>query len=227
MSAAVSVTSGGGRPPAYRTAAGRKVPGVTTILGKFKDPGGLIHWAWELGRDGLDYRDARDDAGTAGHIAHAWIDDEIHDRPLREIDDAGPELLSKAMNGLDAFRDWRRSTNLVIIDTERPLVSELHAYGGTYDALGTVSGNLVLLDWKSGNRVYTEHVAQCAAYRQLIRENTNHQVSGAHLLRVGKELGDFHHHSYPSTALDMGWERFLASKWLYETDASLKKAVGL
>ena len=179
-----TVSSGGGRPDVYRAADGKRVPGVTTVLGKFKDPGGLIHWAWELGRD------------------------------------------AKAESALDSFKSWVRSTKLTIVDTERPLVSELHRFGGTYDALGIIDGDLILLDWKSSNRVYTEHVAQLAAYRQLIREATRRQVTGARLLRVGKELGDFHDHSFPAAALDMGWERFLASKWLYETDAKLKKAVG-
>jgi hypothetical protein len=222
-----TVSSGGGRPSMYRVSSGARVPGVTTIIGKFKDPGGLIHWAWELGRDGLDYRDKRDDAGDAGAIAHGWIEDSIHGRPLRGTHGLEPsEAHEKAHATLGAFIKWRLAVNLTIVDTERPLVSELHQYGGTYDALAIVDGEPVLLDWKTGGRVYTEFVAQCAAYRQLIRENTKHQVTGAHLLRLGKELGDFHHHYYPPEALDLGWDRFLASKWLYETDAKLKKAIG-
>ena len=221
-----TVSSGGGRPDVYRAADGKRVPGVTTVLGKFKDPGGLIHWAWELGRDGKDYRAARDAAADAGHIAHQWIDDTVHNRPLTKYPVVDVETLAKDESALDSFKSWVRSTKLTIVDTERPLVSELHRFGGTYDALGIIDGDLILLDWKSSNRVYTEHVAQLAAYRQLIREATRRQVTGARLLRVGKELGDFHDHSFPAAALDMGWERFLASKWLYETDAKLKKAVG-
>jgi hypothetical protein len=29
----------------YRNAEGVRVPGVTTIIGRFKDSGGLINWA--------------------------------------------------------------------------------------------------------------------------------------------------------------------------------------
>lgn len=32
----------------YYTRDGKRVPGVTTILGKFKESGGLIHWSWEI-----------------------------------------------------------------------------------------------------------------------------------------------------------------------------------
>jgi hypothetical protein len=223
--AKAKVTTGGGRPSIYRLADKTRVPGVTTVLGKFKDPGGLIHWAWELGRDGVDYRDARDKAGDAGSIAHQWIDDEVHGRALTIVPTT-PEA-EKALVGFDAFRKWRHGVNLEIIDTERPLVSELHRFGGTYDALCMVDGLVTLLDWKTSNRVYTEHVAQLAAYRQLIRENTKKEVNGARLLRVGKELGDFHDHSFPPAALDLGWERFQASLWLFNADARLKKAAGV
>jgi len=219
-------TTGGGRPQAYKTSAGKRVPGVTTILGKFKDAGGLIHWAWELGRDGKDYRQARDDAGTAGHIAHGWIEDAIHGRAYREVD-APEELVEKAQQGLAAFLRWRETTRLEIIDTETPLVSDEYGFGGTYDALGVIGDDVILVDWKTSNSIYTEYVAQLAAYRQLVRENTFHDPQGARLLRVGKELGDFTDHNFPPGALDMGWERFLASKRLYDVDAQMKKGLGL
>lgn len=220
------VTHGGGRPTVYLAKDGKRVPGVTTILGKFKDAGGLIHWAWRLGCEGKDYRDERDNAADAGSIAHLWIDDNAHGREPRKVD-APKDVLDKAENALEAFRSWRRTARVTFIDTERPYISELHRFGGTFDALGLCNDLLVLFDWKSGNKVYTEHVAQLAAYRQLIRENTKHQVTGARMLRVGKELGDFHDHGIPSAALDLGWDRFLASKWLYETDAAVKKGLGL
>ena len=42
---------------------GRLLPGTTTIIGKFKNSGALIHWAWKQGMDGIDYRETRDQAG--------------------------------------------------------------------------------------------------------------------------------------------------------------------
>lgn len=29
---------------------------VTTVIGRFKPAEGLIYWAWDLGRQGLDFR---------------------------------------------------------------------------------------------------------------------------------------------------------------------------
>ena len=72
--------SGGGRPTAYRLEDGTRVPGVTTITNKFKDSGGLIHWAWQCGIDGVDYRAKRDEAGDVGHLAHAAVDADVNPR---------------------------------------------------------------------------------------------------------------------------------------------------
>ena len=33
---------------------GKLLPGTTTIIGKFKNSGALIHWAWKQGMDGID-----------------------------------------------------------------------------------------------------------------------------------------------------------------------------
>jgi hypothetical protein len=221
-------TTGGGRPTIYKNSSGKRVPGVTTVLGRFKDAGGLIHWAWELGCNGQDYRKVRDDAGGAGSIAHGWIDDDIHGRELRAPpEDADQEMLDKARSGLKAFRQWRDSIKLEIIDTETPLVSDEYGFGGTYDALGIIGDEVILVDWKTSNRVYSEYIAQLAAYRQLVRERTFHDPAGARLLRVGKELADFADHSFPSAMLDLGWARFQSSLHLYEADAKLRKAAGL
>ena len=223
------VSHGGGRPTMYKTTDGKRVPGVTTILSRFKESGGLIHWAWQLGSEGKDYRKVRDEAADAGHIAHAWIDDTIHGRSLTEYPDADPLTVDKAFESLSAFKEWSSQVGLQIVDTERPLVSEVHRFGGTYDAIGVLAGKApILLDWKSGNRVYPDHIVQVAAYRALVRE-CHPAVQGlesACLLRVDKEFASFAYYSFPAQVLDAGWESFKKMRELYELDKTLKRAVG-
>jgi len=56
----------------YRLKDGTRVPGVTTIIGRFKDSGGLLYWAFEQGQAAergeisnlYDKRDEAADAGT-------------------------------------------------------------------------------------------------------------------------------------------------------------------
>jgi len=62
----------------YRTKDGVRVPSVTTIIGRFKESGGLIHWAWALGMEGKDYRQVRDSAADAGSLAHSMIYETNH-----------------------------------------------------------------------------------------------------------------------------------------------------
>ena len=56
----------------YKKADGTRVPSVTTYLGVLAKPA-LIHWAWELGVQGLDYRKVRDQAGDVGTLVHYLI----------------------------------------------------------------------------------------------------------------------------------------------------------
>jgi hypothetical protein len=233
----IKPTSGGGRPTVYKTKDGKRVPGVTTILSRFKESGGLIHWAWSLGIEGKDYRQARDDAAGTGHIVHQWIDDYVHNRVMTFPPEGTTlEQLAQANKGMDSFRSWAEQVKLTFVDTERALVSEEHRFGGTYDSIAYANGVLMQVDWKSGNRIYGEHICQLAAYRQLMRETTpvfdpktgkaSVTPNGACLLRVGKEMGDFHYHYFPSEVLAIGWEAFRRMRELYDLDAQIKRVIG-
>ena len=218
--------SGGGRPTQYKTKDGKRVPGVTTIL-KYKDPGPLMWWAHQQGIAGLDFRDTRDAAASVGHCVHQWVEDTLHGRELTPSTLAGDDLKA-ASAGLDAFETWRSSVSLTVVATECPLVSELHAYGGTLDAVCLVGQKPVLLDWKTSKGVYAEYIAQLAAYRQLLRENaksSDEAPQEAYLLRFGKEYGDFHMHHLTSEILDLGWELFQASKWMHQMHEKLKRVL--
>jgi len=43
--------------PAYKDSSGETLPSVTMILNILAKPA-LIHWAWDLGTKGIDYRNA-------------------------------------------------------------------------------------------------------------------------------------------------------------------------
>jgi hypothetical protein len=216
---------GGGRPTKYVNAAGKRLVGVTTVVNRFKDSGGLIHWAWKEGSEGRDYREKRDKAAETGGICHTWIDDHIHARERTPFPAANAEQLEQAQKGFEAFIDWASQCRLEVLETETPLISEAFQFGGTFDAVALVAGKLVLFDWKTSNGVYSDYIAQVAAYRQLLRERdgVDKAPRGAQLLRFGKEYADFHAHSYPEAVLDLGWEFFQRALVMHEIDAKLKK----
>ena len=206
----------------YRTKDGTRVPGVTTVIGRFKESGGLVHWAWELGREGKDYRQERDSAADAGTLAHAWIDDLIHERPKSEATGYTQEQQNNASEALDAFKRWLDVTGLKITETEIPLVSEKHRFGGTIDALGSEGEKMVVLDWKTSKRVYHDYLYQIAAYGLLLRENRGTVPEEFHLVRLDKEHASVHHHSWRKASLHKAAQAFVLMRQLYDLDKVVK-----
>lgn len=232
-----------GRPAnGYRNADGKRIPGVTTILGRFKDSGGLIHWAWQTGMDGNDYRAVRDRAAEAGTIAHALVEchiklvtadtDELKEQATadhkalnQQCVEVETAIMDKAEQAYMAYCKWESQTKVEIVAQEMPLVSEVYQFGGTPDAIGTIGGELCLLDWKTSNSVYTDYILQIAAYKALWEENHPDQLisGGFHLLRFSKEAGDFTDHFFGE--LDDAWTMFRLHREAYELDKLLKKRV--
>ena len=65
----------------YRLADGTKVPGVTTILGRWKDSGGLLQWAFKQGQSGArTLYEERDKAADIGTLAHAMVEHRLTGR---------------------------------------------------------------------------------------------------------------------------------------------------
>jgi hypothetical protein len=213
-----------GRPRAgYFLADGTRVPSVTTVLGRFKESGGLIHWAWDLGMQGIDYRKVRDDAADAGTLAHAMVDCWIHEsRELEPEDGIDGDVLARARTAFGAFREWADQTQLVVVETETPLVSERYRFGGTFDAI-TLHGERAMCDWKSSAAIYPEYLAQVAAYGILWDEHhpNGPLTGGYHLLRFDKKYGDFGHHFWRE--LECGRRYFLNLLAAYQETAELKE----
>jgi hypothetical protein len=197
----------------YFLSDGTRVPSVTTILSRFKDSGGLIHWAWDLGKRGLDYRKVRDSAAAAGSLAHQAIDAWIAQQPFEFI---GPdEQKAAAGTAFNAFRHWAERSGLRIDKTETPLISERYRFGGTFDAV-TLGNAPAIIDWKTSNKCYGEYLVQLAAYGALWDENHPDEpiTGGFHLLRFDKQYGDFHHHYWAE--LDRAWLAFRHLRELWD-----------
>lgn len=225
----MAAVQGAGRPKAgYRNAAGESVPGVTTIIGRFKESGPLLHWAFAQGKLAEQGKiahlyDARDKAADAGTLAHDLIEAHIHKRPTKPLLAAAPEpIREKAANAFEQFKGWAKMTRLKVLATELPLVSEQYQFGGTIDAVAEIAGKAVLLDWKTSNGVYADYLLQLAAYQQLLHECTEYRVAGGfHLLRVAKENADFAHHHWGE--LDDAWRAFVLYREAFDIDKRLKK----
>jgi len=215
-----AIRRGSGRPSVYTTADGKRVPSVTTILSRFKDSGGLIHWANTMGLDGITLAEARKAPLDAGSLVHRMIEADIHgtERPA-----VPAEYAEAVQSAYGAWREWMDSYKMEIVATEIALVSEEHRFAGTLDCvLRDSQGRLALGDWKAANAVYGDYLCQLAAYGLLWTENEDEPLTGGfHLVRFSKSEGDMEHRYFP--ALDDALELFLLLRRAYDLDKAVAK----
>jgi hypothetical protein len=207
---------------------GVKLPGTTTIIGRFKESGGLLHWAFKQGQSGAaSLYEKRDEAADIGTRAHAMIEAHINGEVPVEDNE-------QAINAFNMYLKWEKQTNLKMLSRyqEIQLVSPEFRFGGTPDAIGEIDGEVVLLDWKTSSAIYPDYLIQLAAYQHLVNDGyamaTGKPMgirvgSGVHLLRFAKNYPDFNHHYYEN--LDDAWEQFKLYRQAYEIDKRLRDRV--
>jgi len=213
----------------YHLKNGTRVPGTTTIIGRFKDASGLLYWACEQGKaiergEISSLYDKRDAAADAGTLAHSLVEAHINKEPLPIIPDT--DIGKQAQQGYENYLRWAEDNRIKVISQEMEMVSEEYLFGGCPDAMGIDSREMLcILDWKTSNGVYPDYLIQIAAYRQLWEENHPDQpvTGGFHLLRFSKEHADFAHHYWAE--LDTAWEQFKLFRAAYDNDKLLKKRI--
>lgn len=211
----------------YKTADGRPCPGTTTIIGRFKESGGLIQWAYQQGKKGVPLYESRDVAGDIGTHIHAMIEAHIRGQLLPDYP-AGmkSEHVEQCKSGYGAFARWADGMHLDIAPVEVPLVCECHRFGGTPDAIAVERDDtLSLLDWKSSKSFYFDNLIQLAAYLHLWNVNrSGQQINGnIHVVRFGKDGADFEHRSFPLThpKLAKAFRQFELYREAYDIDKFL------
>jgi len=242
---------------------GKRVPGVTTILGKFKDPGALMWWSWNIAYTQLqqathlleepeektiqaflrtkplekgNYRSASSAAATAGTLAHDLVEMWIHAgkterdnlqrrraQTIQRHHRCTIQIAESAHKSFHGFLDWMATNKFKLKETEIPLVSEKHGFGGTIDCIGKIGRQFCLFDWKSSNRVYADYILQIAAYGILWEENHSTHIDSYHLCRFDKTTGDFQHHQW--TNLRDGKYVFLLLKEAYDRLKLIEKRI--
>jgi hypothetical protein len=206
----------------YKAQDGVRIPSVTTVLsGLGWKTDGLMFWAHGIGIQGIPLHEARSKAADAGTLAHAMAAADITGAQAPDLSDADADTRERAQAGFDAYRQWRRMSRLELVASEVPLVSEMHRFGGTLDAIAVFDGAAGILDFKSAKQLYGDHVIQVAAYRALWEENNpTLPLTHAHVFRWGPD-GGFAHHSLSMPQVRAGWDAFLHLRALYD----LKKKV--
>ena len=203
---------------------------MTTIIGATMPKPALINWAYECGKRGEDYIATRDKAGSIGTVAHAMVEAHAGKLPWDDIPQIlHPDDRQKVWNAFNAYLGWRaKYPDIEIQQTEVRLVSELHKFGGTIDAVAYLKNSTanikMLLDWKTSNGTWIDHIIQLAAYNELWAENFPSEVfNECRLIQLDKETARANEFIYSANELGIHWRTFLRLRDQYEDNKLINK----
>jgi hypothetical protein len=203
----------------YKNAAGKRIPGVTTVLGVLDKPA-LKHWANRIGLQGISMREYVDEKAGIGTLAHYLI--QCHLEGVEpELDEYSKIEIDQAENAFLKFLDWQKVIGFEPTFCEMQLVSEALQVGGTCDAYGRINGDQVLIDLKtSGSGIWPEMKHQASAYGAILMEN-GYQLDRIYIVRVGRDDAEGF-----ETALVDRWQKrlelFRHCRALYDLQKELK-----
>ena len=125
-----------------------------------------------------------------GRQVHEWCEQAI----LWKLGNAEVPSMptdEKAVNSINAFREWDKHNEVEWLAAEQRVYSRTHNYAGTVDAVARVNGEFAVIDFKTSARIYEEYYLQVAAYSKCVEDIYGEPVDGAYILRFDKESGRF------------------------------------
>ncbi len=196
------------------TLNGKKLTGVTTILGVIDKPA-LIPWAARMATDyikeNLSYKRikllrkgyvvvrskvideattawqrTRDTAGEAGKDVHAILEDII----TEAIQKTGGyiETDSHENKQVDNFLKWARANTIKFLESEKSVYSKSLWFGGTLDFLYEKDSEVYVGDIKTSSAIYPINYWQCSAYQFCLQEMGLYpKIKGFTIVRCGKD----------------------------------------
>ncbi len=168
---------------------GKRLPGVTTILGILNKPA-LVPWANKLGLEGIDVRSHVDGLAEIGTVAHYLIECYLSKR-TPDLGEYSPDVIDKAENAAIKYYDWEaRQVGFEVIGTEMKCESSTLGYGGTIDLVCKIGGKVWLVDFKTGKGIYEEHDYQVAAYAKLLEVCHGIRPDSCMILRIGRDTSE-------------------------------------
>lgn len=206
----------------YKTNDNKIVPGVTTVLGLLSKPA-LVPWANKLGLAGIDVRSFVDDKAQIGTLGHLFVTDHLAGIKT-DTTDYDANQIDLAQNCALSFFQWEKEHPVKNIFVERPLVSERYRFGGTLDIYANVDDKLELIDLKTGNGIYDEHIFQVAALKMLLNEH-GFEIDRARIINIPRTENEaFIERIITQKELAVGWEIFLNCLSIYNLKKELKGA---
>ena len=192
----------------YKQKAGNRVKGITTIVKHIESAQPLINWANKLGLQGMEAYKYVDELANIGTCLHYFVECDLQNMK-RDLGDYTGNQIARAEQCFLKYEDWKKQHTLVTIAMEKPLVSELHPFGGTGDWFGIYDGDLAYIDFKTSKACYVGHKVQAVACTKLWEEHTGDLPKHAKILRVGRSMDEgFEEITIPEDLKDPMWKAF-------------------
>ena len=198
----------------YYQLSGQQVQGITTIISNQNgNSGGLVYAAWELGLQGIDYKEEWRYKADAGTIAHEMVRCYLFNIKHNFNKQYPGELVRQGEIAFQGFLEWKAQfEQFETILCEEPLVSEVYPYGATLDWYGLLNGKKTLVDFKTGKAIYWNHKVQVAGQAKLLEEH-GHDVERVRILHMvkgeeGIEDAAPQFFDYPQSGLTPYWQWF-------------------
>ena len=132
------------------------------------------------------------DAGSVGTQVHNLIEDYIHKGIAPEIHN--PEI----KKSFGKFKEWfDAQEGLEIVFTERKVLSRIHKFTGTLDAIfKNKAGEHIIYDWKSSSGIRDSMLVQIYLYKICIKEELGIDVKKGIIVNCTK-LGKLNIKEFP------------------------------
>lgn len=123
------------------------------------------------------------DAGLVGSQVHNLIEDYIRKGIVPEIHN--PEI----KKSFGKFKEWfDKQEGLEIVFTERKVLSRIHKFTGTLDALfKNKSGEYIIYDWKSSSGIRDSMLVQIYLYKICVKEELGIDVKKGIIVNCTKQ----------------------------------------
>jgi len=122
---------------------------------------------------------------------------------------------------IGAFQAWAKVNQIELLPHMCEVtVAHTDGYAGTIDAVAIKGDELVIVDWKTSNGLYAEHMLQVSAYAKALQGATGMAVNEAWIVRFPREKPDegepdFNWVHLGIKELDNNFELFQAAQKLY------------
>jgi hypothetical protein len=145
----------------------------------------------------------------------------IHRSEVPSIPDESDE---RVRAGINAFLSWFNQNDVSFQHAEKLVFSRVHNYAGLVDAIATVNGKRMLIDYKTAKGVYTEMRYQVAGYCLAFEEEHGECLDGAIILHFDKESGVCTPYEYSRDDITADKSAFLACLAIKKREKELAKA---